>query len=323
MVHESMPAPGKELDRWIEARRGPRNVVDPQRPYAFCVEPERARSGEIVEVATVFLTNRECPWRCLMCDLWQNTTETRTPVGAIPGQIETALRELGPAAVRARHIKLYNSGSFFDPGAIPPEDHAAIATAVRGFEHVIVESHPRLIDERARRFSDRLDGSFEVAIGLETVHPEVLRRLNKGVTLDDFKRAAGRLQRENIDLRLFVLVKPPFLDEAEALEWACRSIDFAFELGAGVVSLIPTRGGNGAMDALADAGDFAPPRLATLRAALDHGLSLRRGRVFVDLWDLDKFSNCPECLAERRLSFERANFTQVIQPAVTCERCGE
>ncbi len=48
-------------------------------------------TGEIVPTATVFLTNRECPWRCLMCDLWRNTTIETVPAGAISGQIDYAL----------------------------------------------------------------------------------------------------------------------------------------------------------------------------------------------------------------------------------------
>lgn len=146
------PDAAVERDRWILAHRGPRNAVDATRPYAFLTEQERAESGEIVPVATLFLTNRECPWRCLMCDLWKNTLTETVPAGAIPAQIDHALAQLPPA----RQIKLYNSGSFFDPRAIPPEDHPAIAERVRGFERVIVECHPSLVGESALRFRDLL-----------------------------------------------------------------------------------------------------------------------------------------------------------------------
>ena len=115
------------------------------------MEQERTASGEIVPVATIFLANRECPWHCLMCDLWRNTLSGDTPLGSIPAQIEYALNRL-PAA---RQIKLYNSGSFFDRRAIPPEDHAAIARLVSGFERVIVECHPALVGEDCLRFRDR------------------------------------------------------------------------------------------------------------------------------------------------------------------------
>ena len=37
--------------------------------------PSPPPTGGCVDVATLFLTNRECPFRCLMCDLWKNTLE--------------------------------------------------------------------------------------------------------------------------------------------------------------------------------------------------------------------------------------------------------
>ena len=47
----------------------------------------RRPDGVIAESATVFLTGRECPWRCVMCDLWRHTTTADTPPGAIAAQI--------------------------------------------------------------------------------------------------------------------------------------------------------------------------------------------------------------------------------------------
>lgn len=155
-------------------------------------------------------------------------------------------------------------------------------------------------------------------MGLETVHPEVLPKLNKRMTLDQFARTADFLRQHNIALRVFVLVKPPFLDEAEALEWAARSVDFAFDCGATVVSLIPTRPGNGALETLAARGEFAPPKLATLEAAFDYGIGLRRGRVFADTWDLGKFSDCAACFPARQARLERMNLSQQFEAWVEC-----
>src|SRR5207247_3572102 len=137
---------------------------------------------------------------------------------------------------------------------------------------------------------------LEVAMGLETAHPQVLEKLNKRMTLDQFRRAAEFLRKNELALRVFILVKPPFLDETEALLWAKRSIDFAFDCGATVVSLIPTRFGNGALEALARRGEFSPPKLATLEAAVDYGVGLKRGRVFADLWGLEEVSIWEVCL---------------------------
>jgi hypothetical protein len=312
------PQSARERDGWILARRPPREAVDPSRPYAFLVEAERAASSKIVPVATIFLTNRECPYRCLMCDLWRHTLTETVPPGAIPAQLDYALQRL-PAA---RQVKLYNSGSFFDPRAIPPVDYAAIAERVAGFERVIVECHPALVGESCLHFAAMINGQLEVAMGLETVHPEVLARLNKRMTLGQFAQTAAFLRENDIALRVFILVQPPFMNAGEALHWAERSLDFAFDCGATVASLIPTRTGNGALEALQQSGDFSPPRLATLEAAVEYGIAQGRGRVFADLWDLERFADCAHCFTARAQRLDAMNRQQELLPVVTCDRCG-
>src|SRR4051794_28404399 len=94
-------------DRWIVASRPPRNLLDPWRPYAFLAEQEAGPDGGAVEVATVFLTNRECPWRCVMCDLWRNTLQETVPDGAIAAQVRHALDNLPSFPAQRSHLKLY------------------------------------------------------------------------------------------------------------------------------------------------------------------------------------------------------------------------
>lgn len=310
-------------DRWILAHRPGRNALDPRRAYASLVEPEVGPEGEVEDVATVFLTNRECPWRCLMCDLWRNTLEETVPPGAIAEQIEAALRELAPLDPDRTALKLYNAGSFFDPRAIPPAEYPAIAELARPFRRTIVEAHPSLVGRRCLEFRDALGAPLEVAMGLETAHPEILERLNKRMTLDDFRRAAGLLARERIGLRVFLLVRPPWLSEGEGVAWAKRSLDVAFECGASACALIPTRAGNGAMEALAASGDFTPPRLESLESALEYGLSLGAGRVFADLWDIDALARCPACSSARIERIRAMNLAQLIPPPILCNVCGD
>lgn len=314
-------------DREIVIARGAKNPIDPRVPYAFFVEPEHSPRGTVDDVATLFLTNRECPFHCLYCDLWKNTTDERVPPGAIPAQIDHALARL-PAA---RHIKLYNSGNFFDAQAIPPEDHRAIAERVSTFETVIVENHPLLCGASCVEFRDllaasRTDGTpgpeLEIALGLETVHPGILPRLNKRMTLEDFRRAAEFLRSQHIALRAFILLRPPGMVESECADWALKSIEFAFDCGVRVCAVIPTRGGNGIMEQLHAQGEFGSPRLRFLEETLDRGLALRQGRVFVDVWDIERFYECPSCGPARAARLREMNLTQRPLPAIACEACG-
>lgn len=312
------PNSAAERDEWILSRRPPRNSVVPHEPYACFAEEECGADGQIERVITILLTNRECPFRCVMCDLWRNTLVESVPAGAIPEQIDFALKRLGSA----RSVKLYNSGSFFDPRAIPAQDYEAIAARVQDFERVIVECHPAFVGERCVAFRNRLAGRLEVAMGLETAHPEILEKLNKHMTLEQFAAAARFLRSRDMDVRAFVLVQPPFMKAGEALHWARRSLDFAFDCGAHVATLIPTRGGNGAMESLAVAGEFAPPALSVLEDAAAYGLSLRRGRVFSDLWDIQRRTECACCFDARVKRLREVNLKQMLTEDAACEACG-
>jgi radical SAM enzyme (TIGR01210 family) len=304
-------------DRWVLSRRSARPALDPWRPHAAIVEPERTRHRTVEDVATVFLTNRDCPFRCVMCDLWKYTTTTRVPDGSIPAQIEQALAELPPAD----HIKLYNAGNFFDAQAIPPGDLPRIAELVAGFRTVIIECHPLLVGPRCVEFAGRLQGQLQVAMGLETIHPEVLPRLNKRMTLADFARATRFLTAHGIEVRAFILLRPPLLDEDEGLEWAKRSVDWAFSIGVECCVIIPTRAGNGAMEELRSQGLFHPPTLASLERALAHGIAGKQGRVFADLWNIEQLFACPVCGPARAERLRRMNLEQVVGPPVACA-CG-
>lgn len=314
----SYPQSASERDRWILTQRPARTPRNPHEPFAYFAEKERSAKGTIVDVATVFLTNRECPFRCVMCDLWRNTLQESVPPGAIPRQIDFALNRLPGGSI----IKLYNSGSFFDPRAIPVADYSAIAALVRSFDRVIVECHPAFINECCLEFRSLLSGKLEVAMGLETAHPAVLEKLNKRMTLEHFAAAAEFLRAANIDLRVFILVQPPFLPQREALHWAQRSLEFAFDCGATAATLIPTRGGNGAMEVLAAEGSFAPPSLSTLQAALEYGINLHRGRVFADLWDLKPHTEPLCCFPARLERLREMNLRQEIVAPFHCDICG-
>jgi radical SAM enzyme (TIGR01210 family) len=323
------PADTSARDRFVIDRRGTRPSHDPWQHQGLIVEDERTADGTRSRIATVFLTGRECPWRCAMCDLWRYTTLTDTPRGAIPAQIAAARATLLSQGESVGGIKLYNAGSFFDPRAVPVQDYDAIAEALEGFSRVVAESHPALVGPRVDRFlvslsrCSRTAGAsieLEVAMGLETAHPDALDQLNKRFTLEQFNRAARELAERGVSLRVFLLISPPFIPADDQDDWLMRSLDAAWSCGASVVSLVPTRTGNGATEALAAAGLFRAPDLddieRTFALALTHASG--RGRVFVDLWDIDRFAQCECCRAPRCSRLQAMNLEQKVLPSSTC-----
>ena len=160
-------------------------------------------------------------------------------------------------------------------------------------------------------------------MGLETANPDALERLNKGLTLEQFSAAAKALRGRGVALRVFLLIAPPFIPAREQDRWLTESVDRAFSCGATVVSLIPTRAGNGAMEALADQGLYRAPDLADVERS--HELALTRRNVGESL---SISGICSDSRAVRIawtivvLRLRTMNLEQRGDPHVTCVQCG-
>lgn len=288
----------------IRRIRGPKHAVDPGRPIAVWDEEEVAAPGRLVTCRVVLLAGAECPFTCAMCDLWRHTLDGPTPPGALPEQIAMALAQpADPDLGEPRWIKLYNASNFTDPHAVPPADIPRIAALLKGFERVIVETHPRLVDASLEAFAGGLTGRLEVALGLETTDPRFLPWLNKQMTTADFAAAAVGLRAAGIDARAFVLLGLPGIDERESVAEAIITARFAAAAGCRHVCLIPTRPGNGHLDELAAGGRFVPVSAAAAEAALAGAIATIPAACLVtlDRWDWDRMSGqCDVCRAPRR-----------------------
>lgn len=269
--------------------RGPRTLVDPSRPPSFVTDLEPDANGVLKQASTIFLVGKECPFRCLMCDLWQHTTETATRPGSLVQQLEQVL----PKIQHRQTIKLYNASNFFDAQAVPTEDRFGLAELVRDFETVVVENHPKLLSSRVPEFAARLNGQLQVAMGLETADEGILSRLNKQMTVADYEKACEYLLAHGLSVRTFLLLPPPGVAATETVEHTLASVQHALKCGSDVTSLIPLRPGNGIMDWMKGAGMLHLPDLTqtmqTFAAALQLPRTLRQ-RIFLDLWNLESLT---------------------------------
>ena len=247
-----------------------------QKANGVFTEQELTRRGVMEDHNIILTTNKECPFKCVMCDLWKNTLDERVEDGMVAKQVKDALSDLP----FAKHLKLYNAGSFFDRQSIPKQDTFDIADIIEEYETLIVEAHPKLIGTPCFDFSQYLHPQLDVAMGLETVDPNVLPRLNKGMTLDDFERATVDMLEHDIFVRAFILLRTPWQTEEEGIYWAKESIDFAQAIGVECCTIIPLR-----HNPRNESADFEPPRLESLEEVVEYGLSRNKGRVFGDSWD--------------------------------------
>jgi|GEM_PF-274940 len=205
--------------------------------------------GQPIERAVFILRSRGCEWAlkgegCTMCGHFVGTRRG-APIDAdlYVRQFERQLEQFD--FERLPMLCLYNSGSFLNDAELPAEARTRIfrrIAGIRGIRHLVIESRPEYVTEAVlQELCDILgDKTLEVGMGLETVDDQVRSLcLNKGFDKDDYLRAANAVSRTGARLLAYVLVKPPFLLESEAIEDAARTVAYAFDNGARAVSLEP------------------------------------------------------------------------------------
>ena len=78
-----------------------------------------------------------------------------------------------------------------------------------------------------------------MGVGLESSNDTILRDCwNKGTTFQDYVKSVKILQSLGSSVKTYVFIKPPFLNEREALIDAIKTIIDAKEIGTNVISMV-------------------------------------------------------------------------------------
>ncbi len=64
-----------------------------------------------------------------------------------------------------------------------------------------------------------------------------------------------------------------------------------------------------------------PPTVQGLETALAYGVALGRGRVFADLWDIERLRVCAACFPGRVERLRQINRSQALPPLLACGAC--
>ncbi|WP_461864040.1 archaeosine biosynthesis radical SAM protein RaSEA [Thermococcus sp.] len=160
---------------------------------------------------------------CYMCAYPAAAPKVRWAQDAIVGYVREALGKIegekGPFAVR-----IFTSGSFFDNGELKPETRRRIFEILaekKEVKEIVVESRSELVRYNAvRELAEIAEGKhFEVAIGLETANDDIADvSINKGNTFEEFVRAAEITHQAGAKVKTYLLLKPIFLSERDAIE---------------------------------------------------------------------------------------------------------
>lgn len=261
-----------------DRRPAPGSPQDARRYVNLWKEPE-ALQGERTTAFVLILRTRGCYWAdlkgCTMCGYARDTLGRSATQEEIAEQVEHALLQYHDEP----YVKIYTSGSFFDPREVPDASRAKVAQAFGGrARRLLVETLPEFVDEaRVGELRDALGGEIEVSLGLESSQEEVLRRaVNKNSPPSAYFEAAGRVRRGGGSPKAYLLLKPPYLTEREAIEDTVLSVKLASEhFDTLSINPVHLQGGT-VVEHLFRRGLYRPPWLWSLTEALARGASVRR-----------------------------------------------
>ncbi|MCK9307635.1 MAG: archaeosine biosynthesis radical SAM protein RaSEA [Methanoculleus sp.] len=188
--------------------------------------------GQILDTLTVIFRSGGCSWnRCRMCG-YRHERYPDLPRDELAERMIRQVRWVKENFSDEDYqvLKIFTSGSFFDPDEVPPIVRRAVAEAFRG-KVVIAETRPEYVElDAIREFREGIDTGtwtkpLSVAVGLETTNDLIRERsIDKGFSYADFLRAATVAHTAGAGMKAYLLMKPPFLTEREARDDMIRSI---------------------------------------------------------------------------------------------------
>lgn len=188
--------------------------------------------GQILDTLTVIFRSGGCSWnRCRMCG-YRHERYPDLPRDELAERMIRQVRWVKENFSDEDYqvLKIFTSGSFFDPDEVPPAVRRAVAEAFRG-KVVIAETRPEYVEiDALREFREGIDTGawtrpLSVAVGLETTNDLIRERsIDKGFSYADFLRAATVAHAAGAGMKAYLLMKPPFLTEREARDDMIRSI---------------------------------------------------------------------------------------------------
>ncbi|KAA0002138.1 MAG: TIGR01210 family radical SAM protein [Thermoplasmata archaeon] len=181
--------------------------------------------GKRTKAFVVVLKTRGCSWAhrsgCTMCGYFKDSNPFVTEKD-IEEQIAYALSHYKGEKI----VKIFTSGSFLDEREISLKMQRKIIK--KFFEKagkISIETRPEFISgiEKIKDVTNKK--IMEISLGLESANDIVLKySVNKGFTFSIWKKAAEDVLDAGMKLKTYILIKPPFLTEKEAIEDAIYSV---------------------------------------------------------------------------------------------------
>lgn len=221
--------------REIRDRRN--ETYDPEEPTRVWLDTDNTPDG-VLDSLTIILNTGGCRWAraggCTMCGYVAESVEGgQVTDGQLRSQLENCLDyERHHSESKAPLVKIYTSGSFLDDREISPQMRTEIAELFSNRERIVIESLPDFVEQEKLAPFINQGLATDVAIGLETATDRIRHDcINKYFTFSAFEQAAAEASEIGGGIKAYLLLKPPFLSEPEAITDMIQSISRCADVG--------------------------------------------------------------------------------------------
>ena len=282
--------------------------------------------GEEGKALSIILPTVGCRWRrCNMCSYFEDS-----PGDASIDLFKIFVEEFNNAYDdEIKKVKLFTSGSFLDPKEVSPDCAKKIISFLseKEISEVTLESRPEYVEEEYLEELKENNGlQIEVAIGLESSNNKILKHsINKGFTFENFLSASEILKKLGIINKAYLMIKPPFLTEKEAIYDAINSAK-SIENIADVISFNPmTVHKNTLVEYLWNKGEYSPPWGWSIIEILKETANLRPDIIChpVAFGRSRGPKNCKSCnreIEKRILDFSMNNNVEILEYDCDCKK---
>lgn len=250
-------------------------TADPTKPRFFEMD-NYLLDGKVYSRLRVILRSNGCSTpTCIMCP-FPNEALDPSLVKITSIQYLEQLKQALKIHPFPQIISIYNDGSFFADRELPNAARLHIYSLIKkiGCSHLMVESIPAFITEKKLQEAQNTLGEkvkLIVGIGLQSASDEIRKWcIRTPVNKENFLRAHKLLHRFGYETKSYLMFKPPFLLEEEAITDAVESATWLYQNGVEDITLCPTRiAPNTVLQDLFDRGLYVSPKLTSVIKCLD------------------------------------------------------
>lgn len=159
----------------------------------------------------VYLNSGKCAWgKCIFCG-WGKYDYPKLNMHELKRLLDEKLRGVR----KLEQLKIFNSGSFLDPQQIPAAFRSYVVKKCEhlGIKNLVFESRGQFVSEELIKDMKSDKVKVTIGIGLEVADNRVLKKLNKGITVESYVQTAEFLQSNGFGVRTYLLVNAPYTDK--------------------------------------------------------------------------------------------------------------